>query len=210
MTSNAFNEIRERVFTVVRDSSRTLVTETDVDLWMGEAIEDLTTRLHLGQEEKTGTTSGNTIDIPDDYVDLIWLKVTRSGSDNDYVLWRDDDIYNSYAESGAAMGSTIGRVFNGNFEMYPTPDTGTAYTLRYWASSSSSLANVRGSLRTRIVNYSRAHAKYKEGDMGAGDRYMELYERNLPAPDNMGPNRLPGPYSIRPEGNWFTSGAYLS
>lgn len=205
-----YNELREKVFTVVRDSSRNFVTEADVDLWLGEGMDDLSSRLHLSQNTKTDSDSaisGNTIAIPTDFVDLIWLKVDRSGSDNDYVLPVDEELFNYYEESGADLSVTIARSFDGSFELYPTP-SGTDYTLRYWSSTSTDLTAFTGTLRTRMVNYARAHAKYKEGEFTAGDRYLELYERGLPAPSDAGRNRPLLPATIRPEFGWFDSSAY--
>lgn len=205
------NELREKVFAVVRDTARTLVTEAEVDLWLIEGMEDLSSRLHLTQNSKTqadSAISSNRIAIPSDYADLVSLKVDRSGADNDYVLFVDDDLWNYHNEAGSDLSVTIGRTFNGNFELYPTP-SGTTYTLRYW-SSSSDIAGFTGALRTRIANYARAYAKWKEGDMGQGDRYMELYERGLPDPLNTGKNRPILPATIRPAFGWFDSSEYLS
>lgn len=205
-TLAGWNEMREMVFTVVRDSSRDLVTETDVDLWLTEGMRDLSSRLHLTQNSKTqvdSAISSNLIDIPSDYVELIWLKL-----EDEPVVWTDEETFNSYQESGGTLSTTIGRVFNGNFELYPTP-TDTDYTLRYW-SSSTAVAGFTGTLRARLINYARAHAKWKEGEMGHGDRYMELYERALPTPNDLGQNRFPGPFEVHPAPGWFDSAEYLN
>lgn len=203
MALGAFNELREKVYTVTRDSGRDFITEDDVDLWIQEAMDDLSSRLHLVQGSTSSTTSGNTIAIPDDYVALIWLEITKSGAGNDYVHWVDEDVWNYHSEVGADPGVWYGRPFNGNFEIYPTPDTGTAYEMRFWKSTDSSLTEFTGTLKTRIVNYARAHAKYKEGEFQAGDRYMGLYEEGLPSRNDRGRHHHPGPLTIVPLGGPF-------
>jgi hypothetical protein len=204
---SGFNELREKVFTVIRDSARTFVTEGDVDLWIQEAIDDLSARLYLVQNSKASTTSGNSIALPSDYLELIWLKI--ASDDEDYVHWVDNDTWNRYQEEEAAPNRWLGRVFNNSIEVYPTPDTGTAYTLRYWAASpSGSLTNFNSSLRLRVVNYAKSQALYKTGDFAAADRFYDRYERNLPPPNDTSKNHPPGPINLYPIPSYFDTSAY--
>lgn len=200
-----FNELRDKVFTVVRDTGRTFITEQDVDQWLTEAMQDLSSRLRLSQGTQTSPaiTSG-AITLPTDYIDLISLAVT--GVTDGYVDFDVDlTTYNLYQDQGSDPGVTIGRVFNGSIEMYPAPANSTAYALRYWAFEKDSLTEFTPSLHIRMVNYARAHALYKEKDFGAGDRYLTMYEDGLPPPNDSSRNHDPGPWSIRPEPNYFES-----
>lgn len=194
----SLTELKESVFSVVRDTARTFVTEEDVDKWLREAMTDLSSRLRLVQNYVEDTTDGtNQIALPSDYMDLIWLQVPGSGTNDDYVTWVDENTWNAYSEQGADS-ATIGRVFNGNIEVYPTPDTGTAYTLRYWATNSNSLTGFSGSLQIRMVNYAVYRAKLKEGEPAIAREYLDEYERGLPPPNNLGSNApiLPDRISI--------------
>ena len=205
-----WNEMRERVYTVVRDNqNREFVTPDQVDIWMREGMTELTSRLQLTQAETTGVTSGATLALPTAYVDMVWLKVVDSGDSDDYVQWVDEDVWNSWDEGSWDPGMTLGRVFNGNVELYPTPTTGTAYTMRYWTTSDASLTGLTGSLKTRIVHYARAHALWKWGESSLGDKYFSLFEQHLPNPDLQSKNRAPGPISLYPRfDGWFDSAAY--
>lgn len=204
MATFTFNAMRERVFTVVRDTARTFVTEQDVDQWMREAMRDLSARLHINHASASGTVTSGNVDLPVDYVDLVSLAV--DGVTDGYVDFDvDPETFNLYVNQGSDPGVTIGRVFNRAIELYPEPANGTAYTLRYWNSVDDSLSNFNPAIQTRIVNYARAHALYKEKDFGAGDRYLSMYEDGLPGPNDLGPNHDPGPWSIRPEPNYFES-----
>lgn len=198
----SMTELREKVFSVVQDSARNYITEGDVDQWLLEGIEDLTSRLHIIQDSETGTTTDNTLTIPANFSEPIWLKITNSGSDDDFVQWVDEDQWNSYQEQGASPFRRMARVFNGQIEIYPTPDSGTAYELRYWAIGSD-LTGLNVTHRQRIVYYASARARLKEHDSGDYQEYMSLYERGLPAPNDFSSNSPVMPDAVSMEAGPF-------
>jgi hypothetical protein len=193
-------ELRERVYAVVRDSNRSFFTETDVDRWLNEGMEELSSRLHVTQGQRTDDDipiSGNLIPLPDDFRELIWLQIG-----GDQVEFVDEEVWNTWEEAGGSPSHSISRVFNGNIEIYPTPDSGSEYTMRYWTTSTTA-SNLTAPLRNKVVNFARAHAKYKEGDHGAGDRYMSMFEDGLPGPNVFGKTTPMTPSVIRFEGGPF-------
>lgn len=203
-----FNELREKVFTVVRDSGRTFITEADVDQWLSEAMLDLSSRLRLAHGSASGTVTSGSITLPTDYIDLISLAV--DGVTDGYIDFDvDTETFDQYQDDEDDPGVTIGRVFNGAIELYPAPSNGTAYTLRYWATESAALADFSGSLQIRMVNYARAHALYKNREDTTADRYMALYEQGLPGPNTASRNHDPGPLTIKPALGYFDSYTYL-
>jgi hypothetical protein len=185
--TSAYGEVRERVYAYIADSARTFVTPTDVDLWVKEGIEDLSSRLRMAQDEATGTTSGGTIDIPADFLEPISLRVGSY-----YAMWVSNDTFHSYSSATQDV-DPIARVFNGQIEVYPTTDA--AYTLRYW-SLAGDMSLLRGNLKLRLVNYVVSRAKAKEGDYRASEYFLGLYERGLPAPSDTTLNSQPIPDGI--------------
>lgn len=189
---SAYAELRERVYSYVNDSTRTFITESDVDMWIQEGLDDISSRLRMSQGEVTDTTTG-TIEIPADMVEPISLLV-GSG----YVSWVSD---NTYAQAIESDIGPVARVFNGQVEVTPVPEE-TTYTLRYW-SMASDTSLIRGNLKVRLVNYAVSRAKAKEGDFGASEHFLGLYERGLPAPSNASINQ-----SQIPDGITFAFGPF--
>lgn len=181
-SQSAYAELRERVYAFINDSPRTFVTESLVDMWIKEGLEDLASRLPLSQNEVTDVTTG-TIDIPLNMVRPISLQV-GSGK----VKWTSDNTYDAAVDSDIGL---LARVFNGTIEVTPVPEE-TTYTLRYW-SIASDTSLIRGNLKIRLVNYAVSRAKAKEKDYSASEHYLGLYERGLPAPNNATINETPLP-----------------
>lgn len=185
-------EMREKVYVVIRDSSRSFVTETDVDQLLMEAMDDLSSRLRIRHGSVTAVTSDDSIALPDDYMDFISLDIS-----DDSLTWVDNNEW-AGAVRDADGSYLMARIFGGSIELYPTPDVGTAYTLRYWASGPDSLDGFTGTLKTKCVQYARAHALYKVGEETRGDRYLSFYEQGLPSPNLSSRNQpqLPSSMSI--------------
>lgn len=209
MAADGWNEMREKVYAVVKDSSRTTVTEADVDLWIQEGMEELSSRLDITQAQKTDADtaiSGNAIALPTDFKEHIWLQMD---STDDYAEFVDEDVWNSWQDSGGDPGHTLARVFNGNIECYPTPAAGSDYVLRYWTISSAP-SSFTGSLRAKCVNYARAHALYKMDNPAMADRYMAMFEQGIPEPNVRTKNSQVLPTAIYLAGGYFDSSDYLS
>jgi hypothetical protein len=187
-----FEELRERVYAYFRDSAREFITPSDVDQWLQEGLEDLSSRLPLAQKEKTGTTTG-TIPIPADLVDPVTLRVGAN-----YASWTPDATYNAATDGDIGL---IARVFNGSFEVSPVSDA-TAYTLRYW-SMSADVSLIRGNLKIRLVNYAVSRGKAKEGEFQASEYFLGLYERGLPSPNDATINQ-----GQLPDGTTFEFGPF--
>lgn len=185
-------ELRERVYAFLHDAPRSYFTEEDVDGWLQEGLDDLSSRLRITQKQATGTTNG-TIPLPDDFGELVSLQV---GSDS--IKWVSNDTFS--AASGSDVGN-IGRIFNRQIELGSVGEDGS-YTLRYW-SSDGDLNLIRGGLKIRLVNYALSRAKAKTEDFRAAEYYLGLYERGLPAPNDSSVNA-----PILPDGMTFALGPF--
>lgn len=134
--------------------------------------------------------------MPADCVQVLSL---RLGSDD--VEFVDDATWNAYSDATGYTSHTLGRVFGSTIELYPTPSAGTSYAIRY-AYVPLALAQpedepeIAANLQPRLVQYTLAMCKYKEGEPGEGDRYLSLYEAGLPAPPLGSLTQRPGPLSI--------------
>lgn len=208
-------EIRSRIRAVARDSSNTFHTDPIIDDLVNEAYLDLVARLGLIHSEQSknmgdsGTSVANgTIDLPTDYIRVLTL---RLGDDD--VQFVDDEVFWSHYDVGSSPSNTLGRVFNDKIEMYPLPASGQATKLRYIKkptalSAGADSPSIPEELQSKIVDYARAHVKYKEGEFGAGDRYLAMYEDNLPPLPHL-QRRLPGPIVLSPSGSYFEASEYL-
>lgn len=199
-------QLRTRVRAVVRDDSGVFVTDANILAWLNEAQNDLANRLQVTKVSTTGTTSGNTIALPAALVEPTSL---RLGTE-DEVVWVDDETWNPWYDSGDDPGYYLARVFGSNVEIYPTPDTGTAYALRYIGvptdlSADADVVSLPQELQTKMVQYAQAEALFKEGELAKADRKKQDYEIGLP-PAPLGRKRVqPGNIIIGFEPNSFDS-----
>ena len=192
-------EMRSRVRSVVRDTAGTFVTDDDINDWLEEANIDLAARLRLLQGEDTGTTTGNSVTLPTDFIAMHTL---RLGTEDD-VMFTDDDVWTSYSDEAVSVTNTLGRIWEGAAQLYPTPADGTAYALRYYrtpvAMSDTTDSELPVSFHTKMVNYARAHASIKDGEQSQANMYFSLYEQGLPPVSRERERLTPGPMTMRLE-----------
>jgi hypothetical protein len=198
-------QIRSRVRSVVRDTAGVFITDPEITEWANEALLDLVARLRLLQDQAAGVTAGNTIALPADLLEVSGLRLGAAGDD---VAFVDTDTWFDYSDAGGTPPVTLGRVFGGTLELYPTPTTGTAYSLRYVVkpavlTADSDTPEIPEELHVRLANYARAHAKYKAAELNEGNTYMALYEANLPSSPRGRRRQFPGSLSLTPIGNTF-------
>jgi hypothetical protein len=193
-------EMRGRVRTVVREDAGTFITDDDINNWLAEANIDLAARLELLTSVQTHTLvpiSGNEIPLPAD-----WLKrrSLRLGTEDD-VSFVDDDVFWSWVDSAGSPSSILAITQKNIIYLYPTPDAGTAYSLQYYrlpvAMSDTQTSEMPESFHVKLVNYARAHAKFKDGELDEGNNYLALYEQGLPQPSQGTERTFPGPLSMR-------------
>lgn len=115
----------------------------------------------------------------------------------------DDDLWWAYSDDAADPEVTLGRVFNETIELYPTPEVGTAYKIRYVKKPTALSAGgdapaIPEELHKKLVFYATSRGKLKEGQEGMSDRYMAMYEEGL-APLNSRSRVVPGPLTITME-----------
>jgi hypothetical protein len=133
--------------------------------------------------------------MPSDSVQVLSLRLAE-----DDVEFVDDATWNAYSDSSSPLQHTIARVFAGQIELYPDPGS-TTYELRYSYSPApldtpEDAPALPAHLHSRLAQYAIAMCRYKEGQLGEGDRMMSLYESALPAPALGAINLRPGPLSI--------------
>jgi hypothetical protein len=130
--------------------------------------------------------------------------------ETDVVDFVDEEVFESWQGSENTPPRTLGRFANGVIELYPTPDTGTAYEL--WTdtapadlSGDSDTSTLPLDLHIKLVHYARSQALLKDRELDASDRYMQLYLDGLqpkPNPANrfMEPPRVlrvaPSPWDV--------------
>lgn len=204
------SQLKKRVYSVVRDSEKVFIEDSDVEDWINDAQLDLTARLQLNQQEVTGTTSaGGLVTLPTGYLTTIWFSVLEdsTAARQTIVEFVNDVVYDSWRLSPSTPANTLGRIFDGSIETYPVV-VSQAYTLRYILAptelnSSADIPDIPVELHLRLVNYARGQAKYAEGELSEGDRYMGMYEAGLPAPPTSVSRNIPGPLNLVPAPSIF-------
>jgi hypothetical protein len=180
-----FEQMQNRVYAVVRDEPKVFVLQSEVQDWLNEANVELARRLRVLRATAAGATAGSTIALPADFLEALTLDL--AGKKVEFV---QDPTMDARQGIGGTPGYTSARVFGNALEMFPTPPNGTAYTLRYvkapaTMSIATDVSDLPVSLHVKVVNYARAHAMYKMGEIANADRYMGLYEQGLPAAESV-------------------------
>ena len=203
-------DLKRRVYSVLRDSEKSFVADQDVEDLLNEASLDLSARLRLLRKQVASTTSATgTVALPTDFIEPVWFSVLPDSTADaqEVVEFVDDAVFDSWRLGEGIPPRQLARVFGGVIETYPVV-VSLAYTLRYVYTpaildSAADLAAVPAELQVRLVNYARAHCKYKEGELEEGDRYLALYEAGLPGSPTSGRRERPGPFNLFPAtGYW--------
>ena len=201
-TGCALVDLRQGVRSVARDSLGIAITDADIDGWLNEAQRDIAIRTGNLQKETTGTfDAAGTTSLPGDFVSMHWLKVNGA---SDEVQFVDDAVFMSWLDQAQSVGGSsivLGRIFAEAIETYPVQDS-VDYVLRYQYDPPEMVADADHSALPRfycpkMINYARAHAMYKDGDTGMGDRYMSMYESGLPGSEYGRARLNPGPMTMR-------------
>lgn len=208
------SEMIRRTRTPLRDPGASAVPDDDIVDWLNDAYVDLASRLEVLVRTKTGTTSGATLAIPDgsgtDPAAVRILSLTL-GTD-DQVEFTDAATWQSHKDGGTSPPRTLGRLGNdgASIELYPTPTTGTSYSMRYvWIPSGTGTGTkllddptdepkLPKHLHRKMVIYAQAQGKLALGEYYDHDRLMALYEQGLPPPPVGKALIFIGPDSILP------------
>lgn len=195
------SDLRARVRAIVRDADAVFITDADIDAWLNEAQVDLAARLDINQVEATGVTAGSallTLPTATEVLRPISLRL-----EDDDVEFVDEATFYAWFDSGADPEHSIAIVYAGAIQIYPTPESGLDYVLRYNGipptMTSATTVSLPTYLHARMVRYAEAQAYYKLNELGAGDRALAQYEEGLPAL-SLGMDKLtPGPFTLQYE-----------
>jgi len=196
-------QMRQKVYNLLRDSERNFIAPEMVAGWLNMAQTDLCLRTKVMTKEATGATIVSTLALPTDFVAPISFTLTDGDSTN-RVEFTNEDVFDSYQDTGNTPPRTLARIFNENIEIYPAASAGTSYALRYSympadLEDSTDVCVLPMGLQLKMVQYATAQAKYAEAEIDEADRYISEYERELPVP-NIGKDKyISSPMSIIPE-----------
>lgn len=181
---------------MLRDESRSFVTNDDVLDWLNEAYFDLNARMRFLRSEALGTASGD-ITFPADPAVLEILSLRLGTDDVDFV---DDDVFNSWSDDGATPANTLGRVFERVIQLYPSP-TASDYTLRYVREPTqlvedTDVPELPEHLQVKLIRYAQAQAFLKMDQSNEFTAFLGMYEQGLPPPPGVAKPINPGPLQV--------------
>lgn len=197
MAALTLGQMRHRVRRTLRDSDEKFITPAEIDDLLNEAQLEIATRTLALQHETTGTLSVYQLALPSDYISIVTF---RFGTDT--VEWVDNEVFNSWKDDSAVPGHTLGRIFDNNFEFYPTPAASTAYTYRYAKTpiildNDADTPEIPHQYHNNMVRYAQAHCKMKDGEPDEFQAYLTMYDAGLPPTKGPTINHRPGPMTIR-------------
>lgn len=193
-----------RVRSVTRDASGDFVTDGDITQWINEAIVDVAARQEVVEQQIQDVTTGYVIALPPSGTsEVLNIESLLLGDDGDDVVFVDTDTWQTYHDAGADPDYTLGRVFNEAIELYPAPEDGTAYALRFSyvpapLSAGGDTHALPLHLERKLTDYASAYALYKMDDVTRGDRYMAMYENGLYPVATGRETARPGPMTLVP------------
>lgn len=192
-------QLRARVRSQLPDADGSYVLDADIDTFINEAYLDLADRLDAVEHEYTGTTSGDTITLPPSGTSTV-KRVTSLRIDDVGVAFVDDDTFALYSLDTTDPDFTIGRIFNGVIELFPTPPNATAYELRAViipaVLTSSDTQALPMWCERKLVDFGCYRALVKCDELIRAQGFLVTYEQSLPEP-SLGKDRtIAGPLTL--------------
>ena len=207
MAALTLGQMRERVRRVLRDKNGKFITDPMIDDWLNEAQLEIAVKTLCIQEEATGTTTTYQLAVPSNYLSVATMRL-GSAVPYDTVEWVDNEVFNSWKDTAGTPDHTLGRIFENNFEFYPTPTSGTAYTLRYARvptilDNDADAPEVMLSYQHNMVRYAQGQGKLMDGESGEAQAFDAMYREGLPEGKGPEQNYKPGPMTVRWEAGPF-------
>lgn len=203
-----FVQLQNRTYAVIRDPSKVFVLLSEVKDWLNEAQLEIAARLRCIDKELSDTFADATgvEPVPADFVDIEGFRIGTA----DVVFVDSQSFWGAKDESLTLEepAAYLGRIFGGNFEVYPAPAAATAYKLRYirkpaTLSGDSDVPEIPEEWHVHMTYYATARALYKLNEEGNADRYMAMYQEGLPPKRSPRSRNRPGSRAIVVEGNAF-------
>lgn len=205
-------DLIQRASITLRDSDGLFIQPEDLKAWANEGTIDLAVRLELQDAEVSGTFTGssNRVSLPTGAAEdseLISVETLTLNGD-DQVMFVDTDEFDLWVDSGSTPSPTIGRVFGNYIELFPTPEDGDTFTLRYQASPDVMVNNedtfpLPTQFERKVISYMRYQAKLKDNDFNAAAAYLAEYEQGLPPVRTGKMRKHPQQITLQVEGNAF-------
>jgi hypothetical protein len=199
-------QLRARVRTNIRDTAGDFVTDADITQWLNEAMIDIASRQEILENVFTGTwgaTNDLALETLSATTEVLTIQQLLLGTSGDNVIFVDDDIWQSYADSGADPGYTLGKVYAETIYLYPTPDFGTEYQLQATVTpvvlaADGDVHPLPQGFEPNMIQYATGFAYYKLSEPGLGDRMMQMYEQGLFPKTTGRETTKPGPITLIP------------
>jgi hypothetical protein len=175
-------EMVDQAFVHIQDSARSYIREDSVIGWLNEAMFDLDARYRVTVKQATGTFTDNTITLPTGVLDIDFLRVGSQSVDTDFLT---DTDFNLLAYGTSQPTISVARRYGTTVEVYPTPDVGTAWTLRYLGEPTALADNadvpaLPTVLHRKMVLFAASEALFQEGNYELGGMKRSDYESDLP------------------------------
>lgn len=203
-----FVQLQDRTYAILRDPGQTFVLLTEVKDWINEAQLEIATRLRCIEHELSDTFADATgvEPVPADFLDILGFRIGTAD-----VTFVDSQSFWEAQDEGLTLEEPapyIGRIFDGAFEIYPAPASGTAYKLRYvrtpaTLSADNDVPEIPTEWHVHLSLYATARALYKMNEEGHGDKYMAMYLEGLPPMRSPRSRNRPGKRAIVVEPNAF-------
>lgn len=201
-------QLRDRTYAVIRDPSKLFVLTTEVNDWLNEAQLEIATRLRALDKETSATFPDATgvVAVPTDLIDIDGFRIGTGD-----VAFVDSQSFWNAKDDAITLAEPkpyIGRIFQGNFEIYPAPATTTAYKLRYIRTPATlaldaDVPEIPVEWHVHLTYYATARAYYKLNEDALGDRYMAMYQEGLPPKRSPRSRNRPGKRAVVVEPNAF-------
>ncbi len=193
-----FLDLQDRVYAYLRDDDHEFVTPDNILAWINDAQVDLAERLNVIRYTVTDTTTDGAVPVPYDFMKELELRLTATGEIAEFV---DEATFDRYADQGATPVNVLAHITPADdvITLYPAPDDGTEYVLKYSARPSEIIddddtSELPATWHVRLTYYALANAAMKMNDPTAHDRWLARYESGLVA--------LPTGATKYDEGSW--------
>ncbi len=178
-----FLDLQDRVYAYLRDDDHEFVTPDNILAWVNDAQTDLASRLNVIRYTATGTTTDGEITVPDDFLKELELRLPDMG---EIIEFTDEFTFDRFVDTAQTPVNVLGHISPGSdvITLYPAPDDGTDYILKYSALpgeivDDTDTSELPPTWHVRLTYYALANAAMKMNDPTGHDRWLARYEDGL-------------------------------
>jgi hypothetical protein len=199
-------DLIQRILHPLRDLAQDFFPNPELIDYLNQSVVDLAARQRLLRKAVNITTSGGTLPMSDDMLQVRWVRDVNGVE----LGWVDESTFFEYelVFPGGMPGEPLATIYADAIWLQPQPDDGEVWTVGYYGvpdpmTIAEDTYPLRRIWEEKSVRYVRSECWYKLGEPQMGDRERSFYEEGLRPAEAVTDHQVPGRMSFAREPNVF-------